>query len=57
MKLFSFIGKFIFNIFKFIKIITIVFFISCVATFFLTIFMPENVLQAIEIFKNILKIS
>jgi hypothetical protein len=28
-----------------------------VGTFFLTVFMPSNVMQAIEIFKNFLKIS
>ena len=30
--------------------------ISFVATFFLTIFMPENVQNAIQIFKNLLQI-
>lgn len=31
-------------------------FISVLATFFLTVFMPENVKIALEIFKNLLQI-
>lgn len=37
--------------------IVMVTFLVFIATFFLTIFMPENVLQAIETFKIIFKIT
>lgn len=41
---------------KFVLSIVFILLCSFLATFFLTVFMPENVLNAIEIFKNLLQI-
>lgn len=44
------------RIFKVILNIFYILFLSVLAIFFITIFMPDNVVNAIEIFKNLLKI-
>lgn len=51
-----FIMKIFISLFKLIFFVVTLFVVSIVVTFFLTVFFPENVLNALEIFKNLLKI-
>ena len=50
------IGSFFVGVFKFLRRIAFILILFFIAVFILTIFLPENVNLAIEIFKNILKI-
>lgn len=56
MKILNSILSFFGGLLKTVVWICFVLFIALLATFFLTVFMPENVVNAINIFKNILKI-
>lgn len=55
-KLFGAIGSFLCGTIKFCKNIVSLSFLFCLIVFILTVFMPENVKIALEIFKNLLKI-
>ena len=56
MKILNSILSFFGGLLKTVVWICFVLFIALLATFFLTVFMPENVVNAINIFKNLLKI-
>lgn len=56
MKFIDGITGFFAKIFKFVLNIFHICFLAVLATFFLTVFIPDNVVNAIEIFKNLLKI-
>lgn len=53
-KFFGAIGRFLCGTIKFCKNIVSLSFLFCLIVFILTVFMPENVLNAINIFKNLL---
>ena len=53
MKILDLFGKTISNVFTAILWSAFILFISGIITFFLAIFMKENVVQAIELFKTI----
>ena len=57
MKFINGIMGFFSKVFKVVLNIFHICFLAVLATFFLTVFMPDNVVNAIEIFKNLLKIS
>lgn len=48
--------KIFISLFKLIFFVVALFVVSIVVAFFLTVFFPENVLNALEIFKKLLKI-
>jgi hypothetical protein len=52
--IFRAIGHFICEAVVFVRRVTLVFFVFLLAVFVLTIYMPNNVQRAIEIFRNIL---
>lgn len=54
MKILSALGAFICGLVKFSKNIIMISFLFLISVFILTVFMPDNVLRAIEIFKNFL---
>ena len=56
MKFLSALANFLVEFVKLAKNVFVISFIAVLAVFFLTVFMPENVVSAIEIFKKLLKI-
>ncbi len=56
MKFFGSIGKLIVGFLKFFRNITFISVLFLMAIFILTIFFKENVMSAIDFFKNLLKI-
>lgn len=56
-KFFGAIGKFIVGFLKFFRSITFISILFLMAVFILTIFFKENVVSAIDFFKNLLQIS
>lgn len=54
MKVLSALGLFICGLVKFCRNIFMISFLFVISIFILTVFMPENVLKAVEIFKNFL---
>jgi hypothetical protein len=53
MKFFSFVGSFLCSLTKFVKNILSVSFVFLLGVFILTVIMPENMQNALEIFENL----
>lgn len=54
MKALETIAKVLKNLWKFLQVVILICLVSAVAVFILTIFMPDNVRQAIEIVRGII---